>query len=475
MAEAGIAHGWIGTDLVVHDRHEDTADALLAAIERRHGLDSDATAEREAGSEVEYDLSEWDSPARAMLTGRLIEADVAFRWEGGLLVATAADEGRVDAVLDAVDDGAGRRRRHPDERGGAGGEPAVGALRRGRRPGWPSQRPRHHPPPERAVRAERGRPGALRRQPVLVGADPRPGVGPARPLARRRGRRRRQGRGARGPRAPPPAGASRASQVARSARRPRTRHDSSRPRSLEWGGPLPCPTCCWPSWRCGTRAPSPPRGGSRSATSCCPSTRHPASAACCSAPSSPPTCGASTSTSCPTSTASSPRSSGASGSCSPASATATRSTATAWPAPPTAWSAGARTSASSSRTTARRCSRCSARCTPPSGSAPDARHAVAGVLHQAMRWNGPIGPSLVTYLAGERGAGQLAVGLRRSGGVGARRPRLRARDRQVRPAGRHGPVPHPPHASAPRPRRRRGRRQQGHRRPRRGPPHPARG
>ena len=104
MAEAGIGHGWIGTDLVVHDRHEDTADALLAAIERRHGLDSDAPAEREAGSEVEYDLSEWDSPARAMLTGRLIEADVPFRWEGGLLVATAADEGRVDAVLDAVDE-----------------------------------------------------------------------------------------------------------------------------------------------------------------------------------------------------------------------------------------------------------------------------------------------------------------------------------------------------------------------------------
>jgi hypothetical protein len=104
MAEAGIGHSWLGTDLVVHDRHEETVDALLAAIERRHGLDGETPVEREPGSEVEYDLTEWDNPARALLTARLIEADVPFRWEGGLLVAAATDEVRVDGVLDAVDD-----------------------------------------------------------------------------------------------------------------------------------------------------------------------------------------------------------------------------------------------------------------------------------------------------------------------------------------------------------------------------------
>jgi hypothetical protein len=104
MAEAGVGHSWLGTDLVVHDRHEETADALLAAIERRHGLQSDAPPAREPGSEVEYDLSEWDSQARAMLTGRLIETDVPFRWEGGLVVVAAADEGSVDAVLDELDE-----------------------------------------------------------------------------------------------------------------------------------------------------------------------------------------------------------------------------------------------------------------------------------------------------------------------------------------------------------------------------------
>jgi hypothetical protein len=35
---------------------------------------------------------------------------------------------------------------------------------------------------------------------------------------------------------------------------------------------------------------------------------------------------------------------------------------------------------------------------------PISRHAVAGVLHKAIRWRGPIGPSLVSYLAGVSGA-----------------------------------------------------------------------
>ena len=35
---------------------------------------------------------------------------------------------------------------------------------------------------------------------------------------------------------------------------------------------------------------------------------------------------------------------------------------------------------------------------------PASRHAVAAVLHKAVRWRGPIGPSLVSYLAGVSGA-----------------------------------------------------------------------
>jgi hypothetical protein len=35
---------------------------------------------------------------------------------------------------------------------------------------------------------------------------------------------------------------------------------------------------------------------------------------------------------------------------------------------------------------------------------PTSRHSVAAVLHKAMRWRGPIGPSLISFLAGVSGA-----------------------------------------------------------------------
>ena len=35
---------------------------------------------------------------------------------------------------------------------------------------------------------------------------------------------------------------------------------------------------------------------------------------------------------------------------------------------------------------------------------PTIRHSVSRVLHRAMRWSGPVGPSLVTYLTGVDGA-----------------------------------------------------------------------
>ena len=75
LADAGIGHAWLGTDLVIHERHEDRADLLLSEIERRHGLpgdeEGDADESREPGSEVEYDLADWAAPARALLTAQL--------------------------------------------------------------------------------------------------------------------------------------------------------------------------------------------------------------------------------------------------------------------------------------------------------------------------------------------------------------------------------------------------------------------
>ena len=69
---------------------------------------------------------------------------------------------------------------------------------------------------------------------------------------------------------------------------------------------------------------------------------------------------------------------------------------------------------------------------------------IAGVLHKAMRWSGPIGPALIAYLAGSRGArASSLLGLRRPGGVGARRARLPARAPSVRSSGRSWPASAP--------------------------------
>ena len=45
LAAAGVSHGWRGSHLVIHERHEDAADAVLEEIERAHGL---PIAERQA-------------------------------------------------------------------------------------------------------------------------------------------------------------------------------------------------------------------------------------------------------------------------------------------------------------------------------------------------------------------------------------------------------------------------------------------
>ena len=225
-------------------------------------------------------------------------------------------------------------------------------------------------------------------------------------------------------------------------------------------------------WHSRPVTPDPP-GGARSSGAARRSRRR-ASAGCSSAPSWPPTCRAWTRSWCPTSTGSSTRSSAASGSCSPGCATATRSIATAWPAAPTGSPARARRSASTSRTTARRSSRSSARSTPSSAWRRTRRHAIAAVLHRALRWNGPAGP------CAHRPPGRRHR--RRGSSLSAFiDPVAWALDvlgfppGTVEPAqaGRPGPVPGPAHGGPPRPRRRRDRGQQGHRRPRRGPPDPA--
>ena len=160
MAESGIPHGWDGTDLVVHLDHEAAVDALLEEIESAQPgvvgadwLDEDAaTAEppcrggrcspRAPGAgertEAELDDADWRATTRRaagrragvragrvaaedrrLLSDRLDEARVRYRWEGDdVLVVAMADEAAVEALLDErrVPRRPARRRGRPSTR-----------------------------------------------------------------------------------------------------------------------------------------------------------------------------------------------------------------------------------------------------------------------------------------------------------------------------------------------------------------------
>ena len=151
------ATAWLGTDLVIHERHEDTrrraAGRHRAPARAAGDEDDDAGRAREAGSEIEYDLSEWDGAGAGACS------------PAGSSKPTCPSAGRAGCWWRPRRTRAGgrraRRRRgelvagggHARRARGAGGEPVLGAVRRRRRSGQPSQRPRRHPAAERAVRA----------------------------------------------------------------------------------------------------------------------------------------------------------------------------------------------------------------------------------------------------------------------------------------------------------------------------------
>ena len=123
FAESGLPHAWNGTDLVVPEVHEESADRLLERIEERYGLASDGGSES-AGSagdsgETEFDLEDWDTNRRKELVEHLVDAAIPHRWEGDLLVVPTDAESRTEAILDEMDGVA------PHEGDGRGGESAA--------------------------------------------------------------------------------------------------------------------------------------------------------------------------------------------------------------------------------------------------------------------------------------------------------------------------------------------------------------
>lgn len=81
--------------------------------------------------QVAYDLVEWPTEDRVIATDDLIELDIPYRWEDGLvLVVPAAVEQQVDALLDEIDENAASDEDDliDVDAGDDGGEEAAAAM-----------------------------------------------------------------------------------------------------------------------------------------------------------------------------------------------------------------------------------------------------------------------------------------------------------------------------------------------------------
>jgi hypothetical protein len=99
--ENGIAHAWDSASLVVRAEDETRADELIDEADRDAFLASEA-------EQVSYELDDWDDEQRNQLAAALGQATIEHAWdENGELIVLEHDEDRVDALIDAIEEGGG--------------------------------------------------------------------------------------------------------------------------------------------------------------------------------------------------------------------------------------------------------------------------------------------------------------------------------------------------------------------------------
>jgi hypothetical protein len=82
---------------------EDDEDDLLDEDDEDEDEDEDDERVGEGADQVAYDNDDWDSGTHAMLSSLLRSEGIAFVWEAGTLVVNAADEERVDVLVEQVE------------------------------------------------------------------------------------------------------------------------------------------------------------------------------------------------------------------------------------------------------------------------------------------------------------------------------------------------------------------------------------
>ena len=97
FAEAGIAHAWDDTSLVIREEDEEAADRIIDEADNDAVLESDA-------EQVVYELDDWDDARREELVAALDAASIEHAFDGDSnLVVFEHDEARVDAIVDAIE------------------------------------------------------------------------------------------------------------------------------------------------------------------------------------------------------------------------------------------------------------------------------------------------------------------------------------------------------------------------------------
>jgi hypothetical protein len=97
FSEAGVAHVWDDTSLVIREEDEEAADRIIDEADNDAVLDSDA-------EQVVYELDDWDDLRREELVAALEAATIEHAFDGdGNLVVFEHDEVRVDALVDAIE------------------------------------------------------------------------------------------------------------------------------------------------------------------------------------------------------------------------------------------------------------------------------------------------------------------------------------------------------------------------------------
>lgn len=105
LAEAEITHSWDGDELMIPVEIEERVDAILDEIETAASTEGSVRM-LEAGERLtEYELDEWSTAERDELSEMLTEFNIAYRWEGDVLLVPTTAEDEVDECLDALETG----------------------------------------------------------------------------------------------------------------------------------------------------------------------------------------------------------------------------------------------------------------------------------------------------------------------------------------------------------------------------------